>query len=296
VDSEGRIYLFIFGFMNIYIYTDSNSQISLFNNFVDVLVDLNNLRHQHYLLYNFLKQIGNLNNLLLSCEDRHNFLLNCWHGLKPSLNNVSHIFFSNKSLCFNYLIFVNNYLFYYSIFTFDCNHFFFNSWDFNNRLMDNRNLNWSISELFNDVAYFNYDWDLSWKLDDVRYLHYFFIKSFDFIYFGYFSINNNQFFNNSRNFNYSVTILNYWLSNSRLNFLHDFTDVGSKLFNLSKDVSNNRFLNCTIDLFNLHFFNFNLHDCLNLLDDLNNLLDVSVDRDDLLDDTVYRYWNFHRDD
>ena len=90
--------------------------------------------------------------------------------------------------------------------------------------------------------------------------------------------------------------MNNWLKNSSLDFLHDFTDVGSNLLDLSQNISNYRFLNCTIYLFNSHFFNFNLHDSLNFLDNLNNLLDVSVDRNDLLDDTIYRYWNFNRDD
>lgn len=232
----------------------------------------------------------------MSCEDWHNFLLNSWHRLKSSFNDISNVIFSNKFLCFNYLVLINNNFFYFSVFTFDSNHFFLYGWDFHDSLVNDRNLNWSISNFLNNIAYFNYDWDLSWKFDNVRDLHNFFIKAFDFINFRYFSINNNKFFNKSWNLNYPVTSLNYRLSNSSLNFLHDFADVGSNIFNLSKNISNNRLLNCTIDLFNPHFFNFNLYDCLNFLDNLNNLLDISIDRDDFLDDTIYRYWNFHRDD
>jgi hypothetical protein len=215
--------------------------------------------------------------------------------LKSRLNNISHIIFSNKSLCLNYLILVNNNLFNFSVSAFDSHDFFFNSWDLYYSLVYDRYLNWPISDLLNNIAYFNYDWDLSWKFDNVRDLHNFFFKPFDFINFGYFSIDNNEFFNYNWYLNYSLTSLNNWLKNSSLDFLHDFTDVGSNLLDLSQNISNYRFLNCTIYLFNSHFFNFNLHDSLNFLDNLNNLLDVSVDRNDLLDDTIYRHWNFNRD-
>ena len=158
--------------------------------------------------------------------------------------------------------------------------------------MNDGDLNWSVSELFDNVVDFNDNWDFSWKLNNVRNLHDFFVESFDFIDSGNFSVYNDEFFNNSWYFNYSVSGLNNRLRNSGLDLLKNFTNVGSDLFNLSNNISDDWFLNCTINLFNSHFFDFDLHDSLNFLDNLYNLFDISVDRDDLLNDTINWDWYF----
>lgn len=155
--------------------------------------------------------------------------------------------------------------------------------------MDYRNLNWSISNLLNNVANLNNDWDFSWELDYMRNLNNFLIESFDFINFRYLIINNYEFLNNSRYLNNSVSSLNNCFSKFSLDLLKNFTNIRSNFFNLSNDISNNWLLDCTIDLLYSDLFNFNLNNSLDLLNNLDNLLNFSIDCHNLLNNAVN--WN-----
>lgn len=93
VDSEGSIDLFVFDLVDIDVNTNCDSQGSLFNNLMNVFVDLNNLRHKDNLLNDLFKKVRNLDNLFLSGEDWDYFFLESWNSLKLSLNNVSNVFF-----------------------------------------------------------------------------------------------------------------------------------------------------------------------------------------------------------
>jgi len=55
MDSEGSICFFVFNLVDINIYINCDSQSSLFNNFMDILVNFHNLRHKDDFLNNFLE-------------------------------------------------------------------------------------------------------------------------------------------------------------------------------------------------------------------------------------------------
>ena len=279
--------------MDVNINADCHSQAGFFNNFVDIFVNFNNLRHKDDFFNNLLKQVRNFNDLLLCTENWDYFLLDGRNCLKFGLNNVSNVFFSNESFGFYNFILVDNNLFDLSVSSFDSNNFFFNSRNFNYCLMNDRNLNCSISDLLDNIANFNNNRNFSCEFNNLRHLHNFFTESFDFINFGNFSVYNDKLFNNSWHFNYSVSCLNGWLADFSLNFLKYFTVVGGYFFNLFDNLSYNSLLNSSKNLFDSYFFDFNLNNSLHFLDNLHNFLNFSVHSNNLFNNSIH--WNWYLD-
>lgn len=86
---------------------------------MDVFVNFNDLRHEDDLLNNLFEQVRNFNDLLLSCEDWDDFLLDGWDGLNSGFDNVSNILFSDESINLNNFVLVDNNFFQFSISSFN---------------------------------------------------------------------------------------------------------------------------------------------------------------------------------
>ena len=134
--------------------------------------------------------------------------------------------------------------------------------------------------------------NFNWELDNVRYLNDLLFKLLNFIDSGDFVIDGHQFFNDGWHFNNSVLILNSRLSDSGLNFLDNFVDVRSDLFNFLYHFTNDCFLYGSIDLFDSNILYSHLNDSFDLLNDLDNFLDFSIDLNDNLNNSIYGNWHF----
>jgi len=230
VNSNIGIELLVFNLVEIDVNTNSNSQRGFFNILVDILDDLNDLRHYNNFLNNLFEEIRNLNNFFLRSNNWNNFLLHSGNLFNFSLNHISHIFSLDVFLSLNNLVFINNNFFDLSISSFESNNFFLNCGDLFNSLVNDWNFNCSVSNLLNDVVDFNNNWHLNWKLNNARNFNNFFGDFFDFVNFRNLVVDNNNLFNDSRYFNNLFFVLNDCFSDSCLDLLQNFLIVRGDFF------------------------------------------------------------------
>ena len=75
VGPDLTVEFFISDFTDIDVSTNSNTQSFLLNDFMNILEDLNNLRHNNNLFNNLLQEVGDLDYFFLGRVDWNNLLL-----------------------------------------------------------------------------------------------------------------------------------------------------------------------------------------------------------------------------
>ena len=285
-------------FVSLNINANSNTKGLLFNHFVDILENLNDLRHDHNLFNYFFQDIWHLNQPLFVSNDFNRNIDNPVNNLEDFLDMVDisdsffefledNCFFNNPFNFLNRLILIShlNNLFVFFNDLFDSLH---NYWDFYYLLNNVLYVSVDIDELRNNPFNLNNLWNFNNLLFD----------SFDFVDLG----DDNCFFNDLfhnllGSHDFSDNIMNW---DDLLDEFFDLLDFSSNIRNFLDDflyfsVGDNFFFN--LDNFNRLRFdgvlnnNF-FHDSGNL----NNLLDSFLHRNKFFNYSVNRNRYFDRND
>jgi len=286
VDSKLTVEFLVSDFADTDVCTNSDSEGLFFHDFMDILEDLNNLRHDNDLLDDFFEKVGNLNNLFLSGEHGNDSFLNGRDSFNSSFDDISDVFSLDKLLGFDDFVLIKNNFLDFSVSSLDGDNLFFKDLNFLDLLIEDGDFDRSVSEFLNDVVDLYDDRNFNWELDNVRNLNDLLFKLLDFVYPRDIIVDGDQLFNDSGNLHYSVLVLNGGLNNLGLNFLNDFVHVRSDLFDFLDDFTYNGFFYSSHYLFDSHLFYLDLNNCFDFLNDLNNFLDFSVNWDNDLNDLV----------
>lgn len=282
--------------MNIDIDIDVNESICLAD-FMNVLENLDNLRHNYNLLNNFLKDDWHFHQLLLVGDDRNWIAHHSVHDLKDLFDvvDISHYFFEflhNHCLLhtslnlFHSLILVanfNNFL----PFVCDLLNLFHVDGDLDNLLSDVLDVSVDIHNLGNDFLHFNDPWDFNCFFFNSLYL-------IDLWYnYGFF----NHFLNNQLSNLDLLYHLFYW-DNSVSEYLHFFnlfSDVGYFLYYFLHFCVNHHLL---LSFYEFPWLGDNSVLSNDLLEDswnLNYLFNIVGKRNKLLHNSIYWYWDLNWD-
>lgn len=170
--------------------------------------------------------------------------------------------------------------------------FLLNYFDLLNFVMNQWNLDGSVSIYFNEFVDFNQNWYKVFNSDKLLNFDWFINKLFDFNGFDDFVGFSDKLFNESVDWNnlFYFNVVKDNLFFEEFNFSNFCLDIRNNLFDFSDLLSNN--WHC--DLFNKHFssnrFYFNFNNLFNCLRALNNLFNISFNWDDLFDNSVDGNW------
>lgn len=162
-------------------YSNSYSKFFAFHDFMDILEDLYNLRHDNDLLNNFLKNVRNLNQNFFT-------ILNLDWELFNSINNLQY-FFDNIDLPDNFLHFFHNhnlFPFFLNFYNFlgvvlNCHNFLHDLLNFLQLLNDHGNLDNFVNDCLDEVVYSHKLRHNSLDLDEFRDFHHNLLDSFNFV-------------------------------------------------------------------------------------------------------------------
>ena len=201
MNSNLCVKLFISGFLDSDINSNSNSKGLFLNDFVNVFQNLNDLWHDNDFLYDFFENVWNFNNFFNCAVDWDNSFFVSINDLQLILNLVSNISFQDEVVFLNHFILVDNNFLDFSGEFFNCNNFFFDNWNLNNLLLDDWNLDYFFFDSFNYLVNLDDNWIVDWQLNDLWDLDYFFVVSFDFVNSWDFVGDSHNFFNHFGNLN-----------------------------------------------------------------------------------------------
>lgn len=115
MDSDVGIQLFVSDLLNADINSDGDSKRSLLNNFVDILDDFDDLRHNDNLFDNLFEDVWHFNDFFHGGADGDNSLFKLVNVLDLVLDDIRFVLFDGKLLNFNDLVSVRNDLFHCSL-------------------------------------------------------------------------------------------------------------------------------------------------------------------------------------
>ena len=271
--------------MSTHIHIDSHSCIFSFTNLMNILQNLNYLRHNNYLLNYFFNNVRNLNKFLLRYGNSNRNLLNSINNLQNLFNiiHISHNFLQLLSInqFFHVFLYLNN----FSCLFFEWNNLLLISDHFLNGLDQSRNLNQFFSYFVNILVDFDDLRNHLLNFNQFRNLHQFLFNPFHLINLRQIHCFLNNLLNNFLNCDDIIDIFLYsnYLLNNSWHFFNNFLDVRYYLLHLLDLFLNQYFFNIFIDLL----------DFSHILNHRNNLLHNLRSRNDPFDNFLLGYHLFN---
>lgn len=141
--------------------------------------------------------------------------------MNSGFNNISNVLFFDILLSFDYLVLIENNFLNFSISSFDSNNFLFNGRNFFDSFMNNRNLNGSLHDLFNNVIDLNNYRVFNEEFYNFGYFNNFLFILLDLVDLRNVIVNSDKLLDNSGNFYNSISGLDDWFSDTSLNLFDD---------------------------------------------------------------------------
>ena len=128
---------------------------------MNVLIDFDDLRHNHNLLDDLLQNIRNLYDLLNSAAHWDYLLLITIHILNLVLNEILGVLLDHQLLNLHDLLLVANHLLHHCLAFLNSHHFLLQDLHFLYLLAQQGDLNWPLSNAFDHLVYMDYHGNLT---------------------------------------------------------------------------------------------------------------------------------------
>lgn len=155
MNSDLSIKFLVSGLLNSYVDTNSDTEWLLFNDFMNVFEDFDNLWHDDNFFNNFFKNVWNFDNFLYSAVNWDNLFFESIDNLELVRNLVSDVSFEDEIVFFNYFILVNNNFLNLSCILFNSHNLFLHYRYLDNFLLNYWHFNHFFFDWFNNIVNFN---------------------------------------------------------------------------------------------------------------------------------------------
>lgn len=188
VHTQSTIELLVPDLFNIEVHTNCDSESCLLCDFMHVLDDLNNLRHDDNLLYDLLEDVWDLYDSLDGGVDWHDSFLIPIDYLSLGLDVVLDVLLDDQSFLLYDLVLANYDFLDLSVTSLHCHDLLLKGMNFFDLLMDNRDFNGFLPNGFDDLVDVDDDWDFNGQFDQLRHLDKLLVISFHLIDLGNFVV------------------------------------------------------------------------------------------------------------